>query len=104
MDYEEELIFIKKMSKQSLILAIIAFIISYIIRMFDLNYIFSSFYASLIFSMLGGLELIISFDWYFDGRRNRPFGILPLYLIGLIAGVIIFYLIILNIPINLFSA
>ena len=99
MDYEEELIFIKKMSKQSLILAIIAFIFSYLIRMFDLKFfVIGLFYVSLIFSMFGGLELIIAFDWYFDGKRNRPFGIIPLYLIGLIAGVIIFYLIILNIP------
>ena len=94
--------FIKKMGIQSLIGAIIMFAISYAILIYNTGFLgISPFYYALICSMLGGLQLIIAFDWYNDGAHKRPFGLVPLYLIGLVIGVIIFYLVILNLPLDI---
>lgn len=96
--------FIKKMGVQSLFLAILAFAFSYGILVYNTAFLgISPFYYALVCAMLGGLQLIIAFDWYNDGARNRPFGLIPLYLIGIIIGAVIFFLIIVHIPLDLIS-
>ena len=103
MDFNDEN-FTSKMGIRSVIGAIVMFILSIYCRLYDLSFLgISSFYYALICSMFGGLQLIIGFDYYNNGAKNRPFGLIPLYLIGLVLGVIIFYLVILNVPLDLVS-
>nr|WP_294999546.1 hypothetical protein [uncultured Methanobrevibacter sp.] len=93
--------FTKKMSIQSIIFALILFIISICIRCYNLSFFgVDSFYFSLILSVMAGLQLIIGFDYYANGASERPFGLGILYLSGLVLGAIIFYLVILNIPVD----
>lgn len=103
MDFDDEN-FTSKMGMRSVIAAIIMFIISICFRLYDVSYFgISSFYYALFCSMFGGLQLIIGFDYYNNGAKNRPFGLIPLYVIGLVLGVIIFYLVILNVPLDITS-
>ncbi|KZX12948.1 hypothetical protein [Methanobrevibacter oralis] len=98
---DEEQKFIKKMAKQTAVYAIILFLISIFIRVYDISFIVSSYWWSLFFSAICGLQIVTAFDWHQDGARTRPFGLFTLYLIGLTLGIIIFYLVISNVPIDM---
>ncbi|WP_298523258.1 hypothetical protein [uncultured Methanobrevibacter sp.] len=103
MDFNDEN-FTSKMGIRSVIAALVMFIFSFYFRLYDFSYFgISSFYLALFCSMFGGLQLIIGFDYYNNGAKYRPFGLIPLYLIGVVLGVIIFYLVILSIPLDIAS-
>jgi hypothetical protein len=96
--------FRKNMSFQSIIFAIILFGVSIYCHCYNISFFgIDSFYYALISSVIGGLELIIAFDYHANGAIERPFGILPLYLIGMVLGAIIFYLVISNISLDLIT-
>lgn len=80
------------------------FVVSYACLAFNIHYFgIEPFYYGLVCAMLAGLQLIVAFDWYNDGVKNRSFGLFTLYFIGLIIGAVIFYLLICNLPLNIFS-
>lgn len=91
--------FIVKMSKQAVLITISLFMISVFCKVYDISFfMISSFYLSLFFSAAAGLQLVVAIDWYYDGRMNRPFSLMSLYLIGIILGIIIYFLVISYIP------
>ena len=93
--------FNRNMAIQSSIYAIILFIFSIYCISYDISFFgIDALYYSLIASILGGLELIVAFDYYHNGAYERLFGLITLYLTGMVLGVIIFYLVILNIPMD----
>jgi hypothetical protein len=90
--------FTRKMAMQSIIFAIFIFAAAIYVMINNFSFFgIDAFYYSLICSIVGGVQLIIAFDYYNNGAVERPFGLVPLYLTGAILGVIIFYLVILNI-------
>ena len=96
--------FNKSMGYQSLFGAIAILIIAICFRCYNLSYFgIDSSTFSLICSAMGGITLIIGFDYYNNGAVERPFGLIPLYLIGIILGVIIYYLVIANVPMDLLA-
>ncbi len=93
--------FNKTMGMQSLFGAIVMFIIAIFLRCYSVAYFgIGSDISSLICCVLGGVTLIIAFDYYNNGAVERPFGLIPLYLTGIILGAIIYYLVIANIPLD----
>lgn len=100
---DEDRDFIVRMTKNSIFYAIILFISSLVSLYYDISFIIPSFFWALVFSAIGGLELIIAIDWYYDGKSARPFSLLTLYLIGIMLGLIIFFLVICNIPTDIFT-
>lgn len=93
--------FNKSMGIRSLIGAIIVFVVAIWFRCNNIAYFgIAAEPFSLAFSIMGGWTLIIAFDYYNNGAVERPFGLIPLYLIGIILGAIIYYLVIANIPLD----
>lgn len=94
----------KTMGLQSLFGAIVLFVVAICYKCFSYAYFgIDPYIGSLICSIMCGVTLIIAFDYYNNGVEERPFGLIPLYLIGIILGVIIYYLVIVNVPMDLIT-
>ena len=93
--------FNRNMGLQSFFGAIVILIVAVIFRCYNVSFFgIDSSIFSLIFSVMGGVSLIIAFDYYNNGVSDRPFGLVPLYVTGIILGLVIYYLVIVNIPLD----
>lgn len=93
--------FNRNMGLQTFFGAIVILFVAIVFRCYNISFFgIDSSIFSLIFSVMGGISLIIAFDYYNNGVSDRSFGLAPLYVIGIIVGLIIYYLLISNVPLD----